>query len=73
MFISKEKFIDMQKELKRLKTSNENLQHNCVIMLDTAKEQREKIKDLENNIELLVNNSTDEKIKELAIDGKSNN
>lgn len=73
MFISKKKFTNMQEELKRLKTNNDYLQHDCVIMLDTAKEQREKIKDLENNIELLVNSSKNKKIKELVIDGKSIN
>lgn len=73
MFISEKDYVKMKQELHRLKTSNDNLQHDCVIMLDTSREQREKIKDLENNIELLVNNSTDEKIKELVLDGQSNN
>ena len=73
MFISKKKFADMQKELSRLKTSNEGLQYDCVIMLDTAKEQREKIKDLENNIEILVHNSENRKIKELVDDCESQN
>ena len=73
MFISKKKFTNMQEEIKRLKTRKDYLEHDCVIMLDTAKEQREKIKDLENNIELLVNNSKNKKIKELVIDDQSNN
>lgn len=73
MFISKKKFADMQKELSRLKTSNESLQHDCVIMLETTREQREKIKDLENNIEILTHNSENEKIKELVADCESQN
>lgn len=73
MFISKKRFADMQKELERLRTNNDCLQHDCVVMLDTAKEQREKITDLENNIELLVNNSKSKKIKELVNDCESIN
>lgn len=42
------------------------------ILLNNASELRAKIKDLENNIEILVNNTTDEKLKELVDLPKSN-
>lgn len=39
--------------------------HNNVILLQNSVELRNKIKDLENNLELLANNSKNKKIKEL--------
>ena len=47
-------------------------QEENVILLNNASELRTKIKDLENNIEILVNNTTDEKLKELVDLPKSN-
>ena len=47
-------------------------QEENVILLNNSAELRAKITDLENNIELLVNNLSDEN-KELISDGKSQN
>lgn len=47
-------------------------QEENVILLNNSAELRAKIKDLENNIEILVNNTTDEKLKELVDLPKSN-
>ena len=47
-------------------------QEENVILLNNSAELRTKIKDLENNIEILVNNTTDEKLKELVDLPKSN-
>lgn len=43
------------------------------ILLKEISELKSKVTDLENNIELLTNNSEDEKIKELITDDQSNN
>lgn len=43
------------------------------VLYKENKELEVKIVDLENNIELLVNNSKNKKIKELVTDGKSEN
>lgn len=43
------------------------------IQSEDIKTLKNKIIDLENNIELLVNNSKNKKIKELVTDGKSEN
>lgn len=50
----------------------EKQQKDNVILLDNAAELRVKIEDLENNIELLTNNLTDEN-KELISDSESEN
>ena len=47
-------------------------QEENVILLNNSAELRAKITDLENNIEILVNNTTDEKLKELVNLPKSN-
>ena len=65
MFIKRKKFNEMQSEIRRLKANNEYLQHDCLVMLENSEEQRRKITDLENNIEMLYNNLT-EKNKKLA-------
>ena len=43
------------------------------ILVKEISELKSKVADLENNIELLANNSDDEKIKELITDNQSNN
>lgn len=61
---------------KSLKNAEEKIeQRNKLLRNQTneIKELKARIKDLENNIELLVNNSKSKKIKELVIDGKSIN
>ena len=50
----------------------ENNKKDNAILLDNAAELRVKIEDLENNIELLTNNLTDEN-KELISDSESEN
>ena len=50
-----------------------DLQEENVILLDNSAELRSKVTDLENNIELLSNNSKNNKIKELISDSESQN
>lgn len=47
---------NLQKELRQQKQRNDSLQHDCMILLETNREQRHKMQDYENNIEFLVNN-----------------
>lgn len=61
-----------------LKVENKNnlikdLQEENVILLNNSAELRSKVTDLENNIELLSNNSKNNKIKELISDSESQN
>lgn len=53
----KENYIEKQKEEIRI------LKHNELILLENAEESRAKIRDLENNIEFLVNNLSPQKRK----------
>ena len=57
---------------KQLKETKNEYEEQAEILLDNASEYRTKIVDLENNIELLVNNLSDEN-KELISDSKSEN
>ena len=57
---------------KQLKETKNEYEEQAEILLDNASEYRTKIVDLENNIELLVNNLSDEN-KELISDRKSEN
>lgn len=57
---------------KQLKETKNEYEEQAKILLDNASEYRTKIVDLENNIEILVNNTTDEKLKELVDLPKSN-
>ncbi|MCI8641520.1 MAG: hypothetical protein HFJ59_06625 [Clostridia bacterium] len=50
-----------------------DLQEENIILLDNSAELRSKVTDLENNIELLSNNSKNNKIKELISDSESQN
>lgn len=61
---------------KSLKNAEEKIeQRNNLLRSQTEeiKALKSRIKDLENNIEILVHNSKNRKIKELVIDGKSKN
>lgn len=61
---------------KSLKNAEEKIeQRNNLLRSQTEeiKALKSRIKDLENNIEILVHNSKNRKIKELVIDDKSNN
>ncbi len=51
----------------------EDLQEQANIQYEEKKELEAKILDLENNIEILVNNSNDTKLKELVTDSESEN
>lgn len=51
----------------------EELKEQANIQYEEKKELEAKILDLENNIEILVNNSNDTKLKELVIDSESEN
>lgn len=57
---------------KKLKETKNEYEEQAKILLDNASEYRTKIVDLENNIELLVNNLSDEN-KELISDSESEN
>ena len=57
---------------KQLKETKNEYEEQAEILLDNASEYRTKIVDLENNIELLENNLSDEN-KELISDSKSEN
>ena len=57
---------------KQLKETKNEYEEQAEIRLDNASEYRTKIVDLENNIELLVNNLSDEN-KELISDSESQN
>lgn len=57
---------------KQLKETKNEYEEQAEILLDNASEYRTKIVDLENNIELLVNNLSDEN-KELISDYQSQN
>lgn len=57
---------------KQLKETKNEYDEQAEILLDNASEYRTKIVDLENNIELLVNNLSDEN-KELISDSESEN
>lgn len=57
---------------KQLKETKNEYEEQAEILLDNASEYRTKIVDLENNIELLANNLSDEN-KELISDSESEN
>lgn len=46
---------ELEEENTKLKEKLENAEHNNLILLENSREYREKIKDLENNIEVLRN------------------
>lgn len=59
---------EVQEENKNLKYSNEELKHDCMILLDTNRDLRAKCKDLENNID---NNLTPKKRASLGLDNQN--
>lgn len=60
--------VDLEEELKNEKTANEYLRRDCALLLETNKEQRARIKDLENNVEFLTNNLTPKKRASLGLE-----
>lgn len=61
----------LEEDKEELENKLKEKEHNNLILLQNASEQRAKIKDLENNIEFLVNNLTPAKRK-LIIQEKEN-
>ena len=57
----------LEYENNQLKEKNRIYEKDLIILLDNAKEFRERIKDLENNIELLTNNLSPAKKKKLGL------
>ena len=64
---------NLERELDEKKSVIKTYQEEHEILLNNSAEYRQKIIDLENNIELLVNNSKNKKIKELVSDDQSLN
>lgn len=64
---------NLEEELDEKKSVIKDYQEENTILLENSAELRAKIVDLENNIELLVNNSKSKKIKELVKDDQSQN
>lgn len=56
---------ELEERLKYEQSKNRIQEHNSLILLENAMEDRKKIKDLENNIELLKSNLTEEAKKYL--------
>ena len=56
-----------EEENSRLKDKIKEKEHNNLMLLQNASEQRAKIKDLENNIEFLVNNLSAIKKKKIGL------
>ena len=57
----------LEEENKQLKNKMKEKEHDNLIVLDKSIELRRKIKDLENNIEFLVNNLSPKKKKEIGL------
>ena len=57
----------LEYENNQLKEKNRIYEKDLIILLDNAKKFRERIKDLENNIELLTNNLSPAKKKKLGL------
>lgn len=57
----------LEEENKQLKNKMKEKEHDNLILLNNSIELRRKIKDLENNIEFLVNNLSPKKKKEIGL------
>ena len=57
----------IEEENKQLKNKMKEKEHDNLILLDNSIELRRKIKDLENNIEFLVNNLSSIKKKKIGL------
>ena len=57
----------LEEENKQLKNKMKQKEHDNLILLDNSIELRRKIKDLENNIEFLVNNLSSIKKKRIGL------
>lgn len=59
---------ELQEEKEQLANKNKDLERDCIILLETNREQRKRIVDLENNVEFLVNNLTPKKRAVLGLE-----
>lgn len=57
----------LEKENLQLKEKNKMYEHDTIILLDNAKELREEIRNLENNLEFVTNNLSVQKKKKLGL------
>ena len=57
----------LEEDKEELENKLKEKEHNNLILLQNASEQRAKIKDLENNIEFLVNNLSSIKKKKIGL------
>lgn len=58
---------DLEKDLKNQKYINKIHEHNEVILLDNLAEAREKIQNLENNLEFVTNNLSTQKKQKIGL------
>ena len=57
----------LEEEKTQLEAKNKELEHDNILLLDTNRDQRAKINDLENNVEFLTNNLSAQKRKKLGL------
>lgn len=55
----------LEKENLQLKEKNKMYEHDIIILLDSSKELREEIRNLENNLEFVTNNLSAQKKKKI--------
>ena len=57
----------LEKENLQLKEKNKMYEHDIIILLDSSKELREEIRNLENNLEFVTNNLSAQKKKKIRL------
>lgn len=57
----------LEKENLQLKEKNKMYDHDIIILLDSSKELREEIRNLENNLEFVTNNLSVQKKKRIGL------
>ena len=57
----------LEKENLQLKEKNKMYEHDIIILLDSSKELREEIRNLENNLEFVTNNLSAQKKKRIGL------
>lgn len=63
----KEAINSLEKENLQLKGKNKMYEHDIIILLDSSKELREEIRNLENNLEFVTNNLSAQKKKRIGL------